>query len=313
VSEYHVQIVAADQLALFAHLAKGDGSVFLQPHFLSIYSDQLLRCFILDSQNDIKGIFAVFQGGKWGLKTLITPPYLPTIPFAFFQEFTEEEKRACMLAIASFFIRAQSVYYHLHFPAQINDLEPFFWVNAEVSQKHTRILDLNIGEDELLRKMRSTTRQLISSGMKNLSTPQHFSKEEIFSFFIQWIPGKRKAIHVQIIRGLIELGFAESSVFITAVADETGRMVAANLVCFDTNRAYLLLSAKSADAPSSAQRIAIWHSIQKSIALNIGIWDFEGSSIPGVDDFFKSFGASEENYFQASGGFSLIRSLLRKR
>ena len=89
--------------------------------------------------------------------------------------------------------------------------------------------------------------------------------------------------------------FAEQLIFLRAL--ENGKEVSLVLILKWKNRFHYLFSLSS-DAGLKQDAITrVFYYFFEQHAETDFIFDFEGSSLPGVHAFFKSFGAGEEDYF----------------
>ena len=67
---------------------------------------------------------------------------------------------------------------------------------------------------------------------------------------------------------------------------------------WDAQRAYYLVGSKNPEVKNnSAMTALIWHAITHSKKLGKITFDFEGSMAPGIEAFFRHFGARRELYF----------------
>jgi Acetyltransferase (GNAT) domain len=76
-----------------------------------------------------------------------------------------------------------------------------------------------------------------------------------------------------------------------------GQTQAAIFIVWDAHAAYYVLGASlQPKATRGAMAYLLWHAIQFAQQKNIPIFDFEGSQIPSIDTFFKTFGGKELHY-----------------
>lgn len=80
---------------------------------------------------------------------------------------------------------------------------------------------------------------------------------------------------------------------ILGAVNAEGKITAVIYLLFDEKRTYNLVSAQMAN--DRAMHLLLWYAIEWS--MNTGrSFDFEGSMIPGVEEFFKSFGGEKTAY-----------------
>ncbi len=78
---------------------------------------------------------------------------------------------------------------------------------------------------------------------------------------------------------------------------ETGRIEGGIWIVRDKNSAYLMATGRMNDAPGGEVAALIWYAI-RYYSGKVNAFDFEGSMIKGVGDFFRRFGGVQKPYFQ---------------
>lgn len=96
---------------------------------------------------------------------------------------------------------------------------------------------------------------------------------------------------------------------LTAV-DAAGETHASMLLVYDTDQSYYLTGGTNTALRSSgAHSLLLWEAIQRSAA-RVGVFDFEGSMIPGVARFFRGFGSRPVSYVHVTGTSRRMRAAL---
>jgi hypothetical protein len=96
---------------------------------------------------------------------------------------------------------------------------------------------------------------------------------------------------------------------LTAV-DAAGAVHASMLLVYDGDRSYYLAGGTTTELRASgADSLLLWHAIQRS-AERARTFDFEGSMIPGVARFFRSFGSRPVSYLHVTGASRRMRVAL---
>ena len=78
-----------------------------------------------------------------------------------------------------------------------------------------------------------------------------------------------------------------------------GSLCAALFVVYDSHSAYLLMMARTDDAPRNVTAFLIWRTID-IMYRHTQIFDFEGGMEPGVEEYYRSFGAHPTTMLQVS-------------
>ena len=90
---------------------------------------------------------------------------------------------------------------------------------------------------------------------------------------------------------------AHGSGMIVGARDTEGILHAALFMVYDSECAYMLMLARSAEAPRNAMSFLIWRTVE-IMASRTKVFDFEGSMEPGVEEFYRSFGPQKVNMLQ---------------
>jgi hypothetical protein len=96
-----------------------------------------------------------------------------------------------------------------------------------------------------------------------------------------------------------------------------GQTQAAIFIVWDAHAAYYVLGASlQPKATRGAMAYLLWHAIQFAQQKNISMFDFEGSQMPSIDTFFKTFGGTELPYNRMqqfnSNSLALLMRLKKK-
>jgi len=89
----------------------------------------------------------------------------------------------------------------------------------------------------------------------------------------------------------------KSALIIREVKDETGNLLAVTLCLKDKRRIYLLLPVTTEKGRTTRANHFLLDGIIKEFSAQPYTFDFEGSDIPGIARFYKSFGGINEPYF----------------
>ena len=102
---------------------------------------------------------------------------------------------------------------------------------------------------------------------------------------------------------------------IWCAVDGTGKWAAAIFVAWDVKTAYYIIGGKDdAFGNSGAMSLLFWNSFQ-FLKDKVKRFDFEGSMIKGVENYFRSFGSSQHMFFEITSSRSLLskaRNTLRE-
>ena len=101
----------------------------------------------------------------------------------------------------------------------------------------------------------------------------------------------------------------ESRKIYVARERESGKIVAAIYVVWDTSSAYLLATGRVEENTDGALSLLIWQAI-RDMSARVKRFDFEGSMIPEVEHYFRAFGGALKPYFRIGKASKLIEPAL---
>ena len=185
-------------------------------------------------------------------------------------------------------------------PEQTNML-PFHWAGFELRFAYTYRLGLAPGEkalwdglrENIRREVRKAQRQLV---IRDEPDPAHIIAASRMSFERQKLPAPDWTAAVKRIVG----GLGPDRRTVLTAWDGEGRLHGAVLLAHDHRHCfYLMGGADPALRTSGAQSLLLWESIRRAIGRS-AIFDFEGSMNPGIERFFRAFGAVQTLRLSAS-------------
>ena len=163
-------------------------------------------------------------------------------------------------------------------------------------------LDLNL--DYALIKVnysKSLKRKLNKAEKNELLIQQHISPEVFVDFYLKNVSYKIanfKEKHKHTLHRLIYKALSFQLGSVIGVSNKDNQLVAANFILLHPTRVVNLLPCSSKEGNDlNAMPFLIDYLLQRN-ANNKKIFDFEGSMIEGVSQFYKSFGAEKMTYFK---------------
>lgn len=286
---YLEEIAAEDFFAFFENQAI-DVPVFAQKNWLdSLGAD--LRFYGIYSGSKIRTVccFEILKKGPF--KLLLNPYFTPYIgPWTSDLSFLKEDT----LLILTFL---ENKSHELQFRPEIA-YEPDFVKHQSCRSKRTFILDLKPDEHELFAAMSSSRRRNIKKLEQASMQVREGSVEELMAFYS--LTKNEKSFHLSIER-FSKCLRADVSKFMPVLVHDS-ESIGGILVLTDNKKAYYLGGGFKRDHQHSQVIMArlIWEGIKWAKAQGLEFFDFEGSDINGVAEFYKKFGAVEYNYLASS-------------
>jgi hypothetical protein len=209
------------------------------------------------------------------------------------------KEKEVLKALLSFVGSGKWGYWKFDFPVEYTDFQEAIWKGTLPKTKYTyRILDLNNWEERIDSKLRNKLKR--SSDFSFEVRP--FNENEL-SLFMNSISSKGVA-HEQLLSKFNALNSVSAFTVIAEGGEYQAFCAIADGVCY-----YLVSSNAKNDNALSA--CGVKFCIQESIRRGCRAFDFEGSMIPEIEVFFRSFGGDLLPYFSIEGGRGIVYSLRR--
>jgi hypothetical protein len=177
---------------------------------------------------------------------------------------------------------------------------------------HTNYLDLR-GKNaiDLLLDFAAPLKRQINKSKRNLIISQLNDTDIAIAFFEK----ANTLPDAAIAKALINFCKASNcGTLWTAKHKETDEIIGAIWQVWDAKCSYYLCGGTNKKY-SEASAGLLWHAIQHAQNLSLDTFDFEGSAIKGIDDFFKKFGSEQKEYFRlsrVSKGLDVLMGIKRK-
>lgn len=195
------------------------------------------------------------------------------------------------------------------FHPHVTNWQPFYWAGFEQTTYYTYTIDDLTAPDQLLASMSKTTRQLIRDADNLITvipgTIDDLARlaEKTFARQSLALPYSRELLH-----RIDEAASAHAHRRILIGVDPEGRHHAGAFIVGDHRRAYLLVSGADPDLRrSGAGAYVHWRAIQEAAAFT-EVFDFEGSMLPGVEEFYRKLGGRQTPYSAVSSSSRLVRA-----
>ena len=242
--------------------------------------------------NDYQAVLPLPFVKKMGFKLYVQPLFCQQLgPFSL-EPLSEEE----IINILDH-LPKKALRLNLSFSTGINIPEQFSHLNSK--QKINQIIKLENNIESLRGDYRRVSkRKLKNHGYKYTDLEEIHDPQEVISFYKQQLESK---VHLK------EKGYSTAlKLFTKAIAmnaaycykfknKETNESVSKGLVILDENRVINLFSAtKKSATGANAKNIDL---LLEKFYSNKSTFDFEGSSLPGINQFFNSFGPQTTFYY----------------
>lgn len=198
-----------------------------------------------------------------------------------------------------------------NFHYAVTDWLPFYWAGYRQTTRYTYLLK-DIGEPEILRANMSANirRNIVKAAEKyHISVQKDVPVEDFLRVQAKTFERQRIANkgNVATLARLIHTCRERGQGDLWGGYDEEGRLHAAVFIVWQKSSAwYLAGGGDPALRESGAHSLVLWEAIRHA-SMFTDTFDFEGSMLPGVERFFREFGAIQTPFFTITKGkLSLI-------
>jgi len=265
------------------------------PVFLREAYGPELQVMLFKEDAEVVAVMWVWESGKSFLNSLITPPFLPSCLLTFLNDYDKPatkraKEKEVLKSFLSFVGDGKWGFWKFDFPVEYTDFQEAIWKGTLLKTKYTyRILDLKSWEEKIDSKLRNKLKRFSDFSFE----VRPFSHHEI-GLFMQSSATKGLA-HEQLLSNFNTLN--SSSAF-TVIAEE-GQYQA---FCAIVNGVCYYLVSSNAKSDNALSACGVKFCIEESIRRGCNAFDFEGSMIPEIEVFFRSFGGDLLPYFSIEGG-----------
>lgn len=277
------------------------------PVFLREAYGTELQLLLFKEDAEVIAVMWVWESGKKLLNSLITPPFLPNCWLTFLNEYDKPatkraKEKEVLKALLSFVESGIWNYWKFDFPVEYTDFQEAIWKGRIPKTKYTyRILSLNNWEEKIDSKLRNKLKRFSDFPFE----VRPFSTSEM-EVFMQGTATKGVA-HEQLLSKFNQLN--SSSAF--TVSAQNGEYQA---LCIIVESVCYYLVSNNGKNDNALSACGVKFCIEESIRRGCCAFDFEGSMIPEIEVFFRSFGGDLLPYFSLDGGKGLsyfIRKILK--
>ncbi len=267
------------------------------------------------STGEVLGAMPYLIGSKMGMRYVLQPQLTqyngPWYNYASLRHGSDEavseyqrlgfEKRTAADLIAQISALRLSCFCQCFSP-EITNWQPFYEQGFSQTTRYTyRINDISDSQ-RVFAAFTDKRRQKILRADSCTSLSESVDAEWFADFHIAYwrSKGQSDLLPRQFMVGLCREAISRHAGAILRLCDEEEKVLAAIFVVFDKRCAYLLLSANSVEQyRNENMSILIWKALQW-LSSKCRAFDFEGSMIPGKEQFNRSFGAIQTPFFQVS-------------
>lgn len=290
--------------------------LFTNYNWLRMY-DNLLIYGIFDEGDSLIGLFYLYKERKSGFTIYRNPPFTPFIGPVVKVEVQSPIKiarkyRHILSLMAETLDKLQFSVISLSLERNISDTLPFIWKKFKVVPGYTYIIDLNKSTEELYRNMTSERRNDINKAIRDKLVARKVSNNDIIKSLVlnTFLRQKKNISEYYLDKILFE--FADESNSFAFVTFKEDIPIAGVFCVYDRLTAYYLLGGYDSELKHhGAGALALWEAIKHSQEIGLRYFDFEGSVVPKIENYFRGFGGILTPYFRINKAWLPIEILLK--
>ena len=288
-------------------LQSPQGSLFALSDWLQSSGEEpvIFGCFRGD--NLVAGLPLTCRTLKFGLRVGAHPPLTPYLGILFKENTGKYVTRISaekeMSKAIAHKLKEEFAAINFNFPPAVVDLQPFIWEGFSSGVRYTYIISLDDME-RVWTEMEDTRRNDIRRAEKDgIYVNDEAKFEELFALVEKTFQRQKMEIRFRTAafryNSMLEKkGWCRSFV----ARDKDGVPIAGVYIIWDWNRSYYLLGGYDPKhSHHGATALAMWTAIRfTKEELGLSEFDFEGSMVPQVEQFFRKFGGRLTPYYFVS-------------
>ncbi len=317
-----IKVIDAVQMPLYDKFVEEYGGVFNYSIWKSnVHKEKLIYYGIYEKDGQLAGVFHLYFAKKFGFTFIKNPPFIPNIGLVFNNRSVNNANNLSyvkdILEAVTAFIGTQSFsVLSIALPSSIVDTQPFFWNKYKVVPNYTYQHSLAETEAEIEKRYSVNSRNAVKKAVKDgvevkLSNDYSIVKQMVKNTFSRREEGFDEALIDSI---LFKLATPQNS--FAFVAYWENKPIAVSFCLFDKNVTYYCLGGYDHNSTHrGAGALCIHKSIMLAKEMGNKIFDFEGSMIPEVESYFRSFGPVMLPYYtinKAKLPFEMILKFIKR-
>ena len=255
-------------------------------------------------------------------KRLITMPHYTQMMGVWFVDNPSETKYASLLAhrqtISTYFVKELERYrsFFQNFNYGFDDWLPFYWGGYSQTTRYSYILhDIRDFEAKWNEMSQQTRRNINTAKNAKIQVRTGVSVEDFL--YVQALTFKRQQLKNKqsnaVLRHLIETARERGQGELFGGYDDAGNLHAVAFIVWQDSMAYYIAGGGNPSLRhSGAHSLVMWEAIQ-AVSHYTNRFDFEGSMLPGVERFFREFGAVQTAYFNIKRGKPSLADRVRMK
>ena len=194
---------------------------------------------------------------------------------------------------------------------------PFRWLGFSIAPSFSYQIEDLTNLEELYTSFNKTAKKNIKSAKNKVNISNVVNLEHLLSCLDKTfaVQNRRNPMNKSLIKRIVETCQTNERGYYSEAVDSEGNIHSCAYFVYDKEICYYLLGATDSKyRTSGAQSLVIWDGIQFA-AKHSKIFDFEGSMVEGIENFFRQFGGKCVPYYviRKSSFLDDVRECLKPR
>jgi hypothetical protein len=307
------------ELEAYDALARSHGTLFNRLEWISLFAGRMQPLGLFEDGGQMVGGVSLFRERRLGLTVFRRAPFTPTCgPFIEVKAqnpvtVLEVHRKAldCLIDYLEGHPRNLTM---LPLDQRISDAMPFLWRGYKVVPKYTYLIDLSLSREQIIKNMSSIRRNDISKATRDGLVVQPTTDMGVVRDLVLATFGRQqKGIDRECLEAIL-FRYAKPVNSYAISTYRRGKPIATCFVVHDAQTAYYLLGGYDAqDRHHGAGALAVVEAILRAQELRLKTFDFEGSSIPPIEKYFRGFGGRLIAYYTVNRAWLPLEMLLKLR
>jgi hypothetical protein len=291
--------------------------LFLREEWRGIVGEGYERLAVLDKDGKAVAAFNLHRTRRAGLRLISHPAFNPHCGLWRRQQAKNPAKAVGEVkklhTVLAEYLLAQDGMVHLAFPPEETDLQPWAWSGFKVVAQWTYRIDLGQELAAIRAGYEDKQRSAIKKGRAGGQVQPTDDPERVLRAVRSTFTRKGKGLDEATTTALLQ-AFLKPGTGFGYIAVENGHDTAAAFCAYAAGTCYYLLGGvDKAHASNAAGAMAVDACIEQAHGLGLRTFDFEGSMLPEVERYFRTFGGTPTPYFTVNRAPFLTEVALKKK
>jgi lipid II:glycine glycyltransferase (peptidoglycan interpeptide bridge formation enzyme) len=286
-----------------------------------VHGDRLHYFGIFTERGDLCAIFHLYIQNRYGFTFVRNPPFMPHTGLVINNRAQNEANylsfnKEVLTAVVSLLNELSSSVVSVSLPPSVIDTQPFYWDKYKVIPNYTYQHDLSETEADLERQFASNVRNSIKKATKDGVGIELCRDYTVVHQLVKITFSRReKDLNSGMVEEILQK-VADSENSFAFAAHWEGKPVAVAFCIHDKTACYYLFGGYDhTSTHRGAGVLCLYNCLLHAKSLGLQVFDFEGSMMPEVESYFRSFGPQMVPYYTINKGrlpFELVLKFVKR-